>query len=306
MNYWKGKRVLVTGGNGFLGKHLVKSVYRAGASVIVAAGDFQYREVVLENYLAARPDIVIHLAAQIGGIGKNIERPAEMFYGNMLMGIQVIDAIRSLSNVKLVMMGTACEYPANAPLPIAEESLWQGYPAKSNGPYGIAKRALYEMGRAYREQYGLNIIHLLMTNLYGPGDNFGDGSHVIPDMIRKLIDAKQKGLSEITFWGTGTATRDLLYVGEAVDGIMLATEHYNGEDPINIGSGIEHPISEIAHRIALIIGYDGEIKWDTSMPDGQARRVLDVSKAQAFGFDSDLSLQSGLTRTIKWYLEKSL
>lgn len=302
-NFWDKKRVLVTGGNGFLGKHVVRRLAGLGASVDIAAGDLRHPTDVLENYLYVQPEIILHLAALSGGIQKNMQRPADMFFDNMKMGMEIIKAARSL-DAKLVVMGSACEYPKLAPTPIIEKDLWSGYPEETNGAYGIAKRALEAMGRAYREQYDMNIIHVLSANLYGPGDNFGDGSHFIPAAIKKCIDAREDRHDSLTLWGTGNATRDFLYVDDAVDGILFLAEHYNSGSPINLGSGQEQTIHDVAEKINLLTGFNGELLWDTRMPDGQPRRVLDTRKAKALGFEAKTSFEDGLRETIKWYTAK--
>ena len=304
MTFWKNKRVLVTGGNGFLGKHVVRRLANFGASVTIAAGDLRHPTDVLENYLYAKPEIILHLAALSGGIQKNMQRPADMFFDNMKMGMEIINAARNL-DAKLVVMGSACEYPKLASTPISEKSLWEGYPEETNGAYGVAKRALEAMGRAYRQQYDMNIIHLLSANLYGPGDNFGDGSHFIPAAIRKCIEARNAKRDSLTLWGTGNATRDFLYVKDAAEGILLAAEHYNDSAPVNLGSGRELSIHDVAEKINLLTGLNAELLWDTSMPDGQPRRVLATNLAkEKFGFEAKTLFEDGLRETISWYQEK--
>jgi GDP-L-fucose synthase len=299
MTFWLGRNVMVTGGNGFLGRHVVERLRGLGAYVMVPTRDTDLRETIsAESLFRYNPDVIIHLAALAGGIQKNIQRPADMFYDNMKMGMEIIHAGKR-SGVKIVVAGSACEYPKVAPVPLKEESLWSGYPEETNGSYGIAKRALGAMGQAYRAQYGTNVIHLVLANMYGPFDNFGEGSHFIPAMIKKCMDKERQS---ITFWGTGQATRDMLYVGDAVDGVLLAAEHYNEGEPVNIGTGRESTISNIAYKIAVLTGYKGRIDWDGTTTDGQPRRVLDVSRAkEKFGFEADTLLEAGLSRTIEWY-----
>lgn len=304
-NFWVNKNVLVTGGNGFLGKRLVLRLADRGARVCIAAGDLCNRENVLYNYWVSSPQIVVHLAANAGGIQKNIDKPAEMFYDNMMMGMNILEIGRH-TDAKIVMMGSACEYPKYSPTPIVEESLWDGHPEETNGAYGVAKRALEAMGRAYREQYDMNIIHILSANLYGPGDNFGEGSHFIPAVIKKCIEAREDRWDNLTLWGTGNATRDFLYVDDAVDGILFLAEHYNSGSPINLGSGQEQVIHDVAEKINLLTGFNGELLWDARMPDGQPRRVLSTRKAKALGFEAKTQFEDGLRETIRWYRKEKL
>jgi GDP-L-fucose synthase len=306
MNFWFDKRVLVTGADGFLGKHVVKRLARLGATAIGSTGDLRERTTVSYNYWAATPEIVIHLAALSGGIQKNMQRPADMFFDNLQMGMNIIEVGKNFSTpVKIIMMGSACEYPKLAATPIKESSLWSGYPEETNGAYGIAKRALEAMGRAYRAQYGTNVIHLLSANLYGPGDNFGNGSHFIPAVIRQCTEARKAQKDSLTLWGTGKATRDFLYVDDVVEGILLAAEHYNEPAPVNLGSGRELSIYEVAEKINILTGFNGELLWDGKMPDGQPRRVLDTKIArEKFGFEAKTLVECGLRETIAWYSEK--
>ena len=248
-------------------------------------------------------DVVIHLAARVGGIGFNKKWPATLFYENAIMGLQLMEAARLHRVSKFVVVGTVCAYPKYAPVPIKEEDLWNGYPEETNAPYGLAKKMLLVQSQAYREQYNFNSIYLLPVNLYGPGDNFDpEQSHVIPALIRKMVDAKESGASEVTVWGTGKASREFLYVEDAADGIILATESYDSPEPVNLGSGNEITILELANKIKLLAGYKGRIKWDSTKPDGQPRRCLDTSRArQKFGFEAKTDLERGLADTIQWY-----
>ena len=248
-------------------------------------------------------DVVIHLAARVGGIGFNKKWPATLFYENAIMGLQLMEAARLHRVSKFVVVGTVCAYPKYAPVPFKEEDLWNGYPEETNAPYGLAKKMLLVQSQAYREQYNFNSIYLLPVNLYGPGDNFDpEQSHVIPALIRKMVDAKESGASEVTVWGTGKASREFLYVEDAADGIILATESYDSPEPVNLGSGNEITILELANKIKLLAGYKGRIKWDSTKPDGQPRRCLDTSRArQKFGFEAKTDLERGLADTIQWY-----
>jgi GDP-L-fucose synthase len=302
-------RVLVTGGTGFLGKHLVQKLWERGGYDVQVAElkdfDLRYSGHVDEMYERTEPEIVINLAASVGGISANIARPAEFFYNNLMMGMNVLEGARAYGVQKFVQIGSACEYPKNIPVPFKEADIWHGYPEDSNAAYGIAKRALLTMGQAYRKQYSMNVIHLLPTNLYGPGDNFGENSHFIPAMIERTVQAVKNNLPAIKAWGTGSATRDFLYVEDAAEGIIAAMENYNSGEPINLGSGREHTIKETAQKIAWLSGFEGEILWDTSKTDGQPRRVLDVSKAKEFGWEASTLLEAGLARTVEWYRAKS-
>jgi GDP-L-fucose synthase len=311
MNFWHNKRVLVTGGNGFLGKHVVTLLWQRGG-LDVRVGrlqdyDLRYSGQVDEMFERMEPEVVINLAAAVGGISANISQPGRFFYDNVMMGMNLIEGARKYGVEKFVQMGSACEYPKYAPKPLKETDVWNGYPEETNAAYGIAKRALLTMGQAYRQQYGMNIIHLLSTNLYGPGDNFGEGSHVIAAMIKKFDDAVYNDQSHVELWGTGNATRDFLYVKDAAEGILLATEYYNDEaSPVNLGSGRETSILEAAQKIAGLSGFKGKLLWDAEMPSGQPRRFLSTSLAkEKFGFDAKTSLEDGLEGTIKWYQEKS-
>lgn len=305
MTFWENKKVVVTGGDGFLGRKVVDGLNHRGVIPYVVQYDLRETANVGRMYFENRPDVVIHLAATVGGIGKNIKQPGKMFYDNLKMGMDVIE-IGKRYPAKIVIMGSACEYPKNASIPLQEDFVFDGPPEGTNGAYGIAKRALLTMGQAYRQQYGMNIIHLLSTNLYGPGDNFGEGSHFIPAAIRRCIEARDTRKDSLTLWGTGNATRDFLYVKDAAEGILLAAEHYNGVQPVNLGSGCEQSIHDVAERINLLTGCNAELLWDTRMPDGQPRRVLDTSRAKSlFGFEAKTSFEDGLRETITWYQEKS-
>ena len=305
---WPNLKIMVTGGAGFLGRHIVTKLQESGCGQIFVPRfeDYDFRHpydatLALDSF---GPDIVIHLAATCGGIGANAHRPATFFYDNLIMGANLIDAAHKWGVNKFVQMGSACEYPGDAPVPTRETDLWKGYPDKTNAPYGVAKRALETMGRAYREQYGMNIIHLLMTNIYGPGDDFNlSTSHAIPAIIRQCIEAEAEGLASIKLWGSGRATRDLLYVKDAVEGILLATLYYNEPEPINLGSGREISISDLANLVGHITGYHGQFEWDTTKPDGQLHRVLDTSRAKRFGFTAKTTLEEGVARTAEWYKE---
>lgn len=306
-DHWSKQRVLVTGGTGFLGKVLTRKLSERGVREIHVPRSVEYdltREDDVEKlFVDVNPDVVIHLAARVGGIGLNLERPADLYLSNLLMGTYLIEAARRRDVEKTVLLGTICSYPKFTPVPFKEEELWNGYPEETNAPYGIAKKALLVHAQSNRAQYGQRIIYLLPVNLYGPGDKFHPSvSHVIPALIKKCVEAKESGASQIEVWGTGKATREFLYVEDAAEAIALATEHYDGADPINIGAGREISIKEIAGLIASIVGFDGELVWDPTKPDGQPRRGLDTSKAeQAFGFKAQTSLEDGLRQTIDWY-----
>jgi GDP-L-fucose synthase len=303
---WNGKSVVVTGGHGFLGSFVVERLKTRGCKVHVPRSreyDLVEREACSRLYEDARPDMVIHLAARVGGIGANQENPGSFFYDNLIMCVQLMEEARLRGIEKFVAVGTICAYPKLTPVPFKEEDLWDGYPEETNAPYGLAKKMLLVQGQAYRRQYGLNAIHLLLVNLYGPGDNFDPGSsHVIPALIKKCIDALDSGASSITLWGTGKPTREFLYVDDAALGIILAAEKYDKPGPVNLGAGFEISISELATLIARQTGFNGEIIWDTSKPDGQPRRSLDTSLAlKEFGFKAETTFEEGLKRTIEWY-----
>jgi GDP-L-fucose synthase len=306
-----GRRVMVTGGAGFLGRHVVAKLEAAGAGVFVprsADYDLRTREGIERALEAGRPDLVVHLAAVVGGIGANRENPGRFFYDNAVMGIQLMEAARLAEAEKFVQIGTVCSYPKFTPVPFREEDLWNGYPEETNAPYGLAKKMLLVQGQAYREQYGFNVIHLIPVNLYGPGDNFDPASsHVIPALIKKCVDAVETGEDHIDVWGTGSASREFLYVDDAAEGIVLATERYSGAEPVNLGVGREITIRELVALIARLTGFEGEIRWDSTKPDGQPRRALDTSRArERFGFVALTSFEDGLRRTIQWYLARGL
>jgi len=302
-----GKRVVVTGGAGFLGSYVVRKLEERGCREIFVPRsrdcDLVRAEAVQKLYADAKPDIVVHLAARVGGIGANMRNPGSFFYQNLMMGVQLMEQARLHGIEKFVAIGTVCAYPKFAPLPFREDDIWNGYPEETNAPYGLAKKMLLVQSQAYRRQYGLNAIYLLPVNLYGPGDNFDpEYSHVIPALIKKVFDAKERGEKSIVAWGTGQASREFLYVEDAAEGIVLATEKYDKADPVNLGAGFEITIRELAELICTLAGYDGEIEWDTSKPDGQPRRCLDTSRAkQEFGFAARTDLREGLKRTIAWY-----
>lgn len=305
-----GKRVLVTGGYGFLGSRVVKQLQQAGAKVHTFHRDMFNlldRVSVHELFRIIKPEIVIHLAATVGGIGDNVARPADMLYDNAMMGLHVLDACNNFSVEKLVMIGTVCSYPRYAGLPMLEDDIWNGYPEKSNAPYGIAKRMLLAGIQSYRQQYGLNAIYLVLTNLYGPGDNFDlETSHAIPAIIRKMHEAKINNEPAIRLWGTGKPTRDMLYVDDAAEAIIMATEKYNKPEPVNIASGVERSIRDIAETIGFELRYDGQIIWQREKPGGQPRRVLDTSRAsREFGFTASMPLSIGIERTVDWFLEQT-
>ena len=301
------KRICVTGGGGFLGRRVVATLRERGCEDIYVVRKSEYDLVrgsdVDRLYRDARPDVVIHLAAVVGGIGANRENPGLYFYQNLMMGAQLIEGARINGVDKFVQVGTICAYPKFTPLPFKEEHLWDGYPEETNAPYGIAKKALLVQCQAYRDQYGLNAVYLLPVNLYGPGDNFDPNtSHVIPALIKKFVDAAEAGARTVEVWGTGAATREFLYMDDAAEGIVLAAERYDGREPVNLGSGMEISIRELAELIARETEFRGEIVWDASKPDGQPRRALDVTRAERlFGFRARTGFMEGLRQTIDWY-----
>lgn len=303
--FWKHKKVLVTGGSGFLGSHLVNLLKELDPKEVFTPGSFQYdlRNLDACKEVVADKDIIIHLAGIVGGIGFNLSNPATMFYDNLIMGTQLMEQARIAGVKKFVAIGTICAYPKFTPIPFKEEDLWNGYPEETNAPYGLAKKMLLVQTQAYRKQYNFNAIYLLPVNLYGPGDNFDlQSAHVIPSLIRKVDNALDKGDSQITVWGTGRPTREFLYVEDAAKGIILATQAYDKPDPVNLGSGMEVSIRELAEKICGIVGFKGEIVFDSSKPDGQPRRRLDVTRAKGeFGFLASTSFDKGLRRTIQWY-----
>ena len=307
MSFWEGKKILLTGGTGFLGSFVHEKLLKRGVNEddikIPRSKELDLRK--WENCVKAVKDIdiVIHLAARVGGIGFNRKYPAILFYDNAIMGIQLMEAARQEGVEKFVAIGTVCAYPKYTPVPFREENLWNGYPEETNAPYGIAKRILLVQAQAYRQQYGFNAIYLVPVNLYGPRDNFHlEHSHVIPALIRKMVDAKKRGKRKVVVWGTGNASREFLYVEDAAEGILLATEKYNKPDPVNLGTGKEIKIRDLVNLIAELTGYEGEIVWDTSKPDGQPRRCLDTTRAEKeFGFKAKTDFREGLMKTIEWY-----
>jgi len=332
-NFWKNKRVVVTGGAGFLGSFLTEKLAQLGAGDILVPHiehyDLTDRNEILRllkdvrQPLEKRPEhlkpdnlpqfkpastdpahtVIIHLAAHVGGIGANREHPAEFFYDNLIMGVELMHQAWKDGVEKFVAIGTVCAYPKFTPVPFKEDDIWNGYPEETNAPYGLAKKMLLVQAQSYRQQYGFNAIYLLPVNLYGPRDNFNlASSHVIPALIRKCIEAQKEGRHEIEVWGDGSPTREFLYVEDAVQGILLATENYNGSEPVNLGSGYEIPIKDLVELIARLTGFKGKLVWDVSKPNGQPRRGLDVSRArQEFGFQAGTSFEEGLRRTIDWY-----
>ncbi|MBS13357.1 MAG: GDP-fucose synthetase [Gemmatimonadetes bacterium] len=307
MKFWSDKRVIVTGGSGFLGTHVVDALRERGCRHIVVPRsndyDLRHQANVIRLYRAHRADMVLHLAAAVGGIGANRSHPGSFFYDNLMMGVQLMEYARQFEIPKFVAVGTICAYPKFTPVPFREEDLWSGYPEETNAPYGLAKKMLLVQSEAYRQEYDYNSIYLLPVNLYGPGDNFDlETSHVIPAIIRRCLEAKEADAPSIRLWGDGSPTREFLYATDAAEGILKAAEHYNDSASVNIGSGHEISIHELADEIKALTGYTGEIVWDTEQPNGQPRRCLDVSRAkQKFGFESQVGLKEGLKRTLEWY-----
>lgn len=306
-DFWKDKRVTVTGGAGFLGSFLLEQLAEKGVQDVFVPRIEDYDLTVLEDQDRmlddAKPDILIHLAALAGGIGANRARPADFFYKNLMMGVPLMHKAWEKGVSKFVAIGTICAYPKFTPIPFREENLWEGYPEETNAPYGLAKKMLLVQAQAYREQYGYNAIYLLPVNLYGPRDNFNlETSHVIPALIRKCVEAQMRGDDEIVVWGTGMPTREFLYAGDAARGILLAAEHYDGAEPVNLGSGMEISIRDLVELIVRLTGFEGRVVWDKSKPDGQPRRALDVQRAKDwFGFTAETPFEEGLRKTIEYY-----
>jgi GDP-L-fucose synthase len=301
-----GATVLVTGGTGFLGRQVVAELGEAGAEVVgvgSADADLRYRGEIDRLLEEVAPSAVVHLAAVTGGIGANRAQPGRFFYDNAIMGIELLESCRARGIEKVLVSGTVCSYPKYTPVPFREESLWDGYPEETNAPYGLAKKMLLVQSQAYRQEYGFNAIHLLVVNLYGPGDSFDlESSHVIPAMIRRFVEAHDSGASEVVLWGDGSPTREFIYVRDAASAIRLALEHYEGAAPVNIGSGREISIKELAETVADAVGYTGAIEWDTTKPNGQLSRRLETSKARdLFGFEAGTDFSDGLAETIAWY-----
>lgn len=307
MGFWDDKKVIVTGGAGFLGSFVVKKLQEKNCMEIIIPrrkdNDLRNVEVIKKLYQTTKPDMVIHLAARVGGIGANQKNPGTFFYDNAIMGINLIEEARKIGVEKFVTIGTVCSYPKFTPVPFKEEDLWNGYPEETNAPYGLAKKMLLVQSQSYRDEFGFNGVFLIPVNMYGPGDNFDyESSHVIPALIRKFVEAKVSSDSSVTLWGTGKPSRGFIYVEDAAEGIVLGSELYNDREPINIATGVEITIKDLAELIKKKIEYNGEIIWDTSRPDGQPRRQLDVSKAEkAFGFRAKTSFDEGLDKTIEWY-----
>lgn len=307
--YFKNRRIVVTGGAGFLGSYVTKGLKDRGCEQILIADIDKYDLCKVEDikrmYDELRPDVVIHLAAVVGGIGANREHPGEFFYKNLMMGVQLIEEGRLRNIEKFVAIGTVCAYPKFTPVPFKEDDIWDGYPEETNAPYGLAKKMLLVQSQAYRQEYDFNSIFLLPVNLYGPRDNFDPASsHVIPALIKKCVDAIEAGDDAIDCWGTGSASREFIYAEDAAEGILLATEKYNGPQAVNIGSGFEITIKDLVEMIVELTGFKGEIRWDASQPDGQPRRCLDIMRAKKlFGFEAKTAFEEGLKKTVKWYRE---
>jgi GDP-L-fucose synthase len=305
--FWESQRVLVTGGSGFLGRAVRRTLEPQSPAAVAAptSAEFDLRDPLAVDRLLGevRPSLIIHLAARVGGIGANMARPADLYLDNLLMGTYVVDAARRHGVAKTVVLGTICSYPKFTPVPFSEDSLWEGYPEETNAPYGVAKLAQLTQVRANRAQYGQRAVYLMPTNLYGPGDKFHPAvSHVIPALIKKCVDAQESGADHIEVWGTGSASREFLYVDDAAEGIVLAAERYDDPEPVNLGTNEERPIRELVELIAGLVGFGGEIRWDTSKPDGQPRRRVDPSRAkERFGFEAQVPFEEGLRRTIDWY-----
>ena len=306
-SYWQGRRVCVTGGAGFLGSYVLEGLRQRGAGEVfvplIEEYDLVRPEEVRRMLADARPDVILHLAAHVGGIGANRQHPAEFFYDNLMMGVELMHQAWKAGVEKFVALGTVCSYPKFTPVPFSEDSLWDGYPEETNAPYGLAKKMLLVQAQSYRAQYGFNAIFLIPVNLYGPRDNFNPASsHVIPALIRKCLEAADEGRDEVVVWGDGSPTREFLYAGDAAEGILLAAERYDGPAPVNLGSGREISIKDLAELIARLTGFEGRLVWDTAQPNGQPRRALDTSRAEAlFGFRAQMAFEQGLRRTVEWY-----
>ena len=307
--FWQDRRVCVTGGDGFLGKVVVRKLRERGAQEIYVPIypqiDLTKPEDIDRVLEESQADLIIHLAAQVGGIGANREHPAEFFYSNLMMGVQLMHKAWERGVDKFVAIGTICAYPKFTPVPFKEDDLWIGYPEETNAPYGLAKKMLLVQSQSYRQQYGWNSIFLLPVNLYGPGDNFNPASsHVIPALIRKFVEAKEAGQDEVIVWGDGSPTREFLYVEDAAEGIVMAAEGYNDSDPVNLGSGMEISIKDLAEKIARMTGFEGKLVWDTEKPNGQPRRCLDTTRAkERFDFEAQMCFEIGLQNTIDWFVE---
>jgi len=307
MKFWEDKRVVVTGGAGFLGQVVVGQLKTKGCKHITVPRSSQFdlrkTSAIRKLYAQASPDMVIHLAAVVGGIGANRENPGKFFYDNLMMGVELMEQARQMEIAKFVAIGTICAYPKFCPVPFKEDNIWDGYPEETNAPYGLAKKMLLVQSQAYRQQYGFNSIYLLPVNLYGPRDNFDPkSSHVIPALIRKCVEARERGDDHITVWGTGRATREFLYVDDAARGIVLAAEKYNSSEPVNLGAGFEISIKKLTDLIVKLTKFEGQIIWDKTKPDGQPRRCLDTTRARKeFGFEAKVSFEAGLKKTIAWY-----
>ncbi|MGB7581444.1 MAG: GDP-L-fucose synthase [Sedimentisphaerales bacterium] len=308
-DFFKNKRIVITGGAGFLGGYIIDGLQKRGCENILIPKIEDYNFVNLPDcfrmYDDMKPDIVIHLAAVVGGIGANRQHPGKFFYENLMMGVQLIDQARLRKIEKFVALGTVCSYPKFTPVPFKEDDIWNGYPEETNAPYGLAKKMLLVQSQSYRAEYGFNSIFLVPVNLYGPRDNFDPASsHVIPALIKKCVDAIDAGDDHIVCWGTGSASREFIYASDAAEGILLAAERYNGPEPVNIGAGFEITIKDLVEKIVKLTGFKGQIRWDSSKPDGQPRRRLDVSRAKKlFGFEAQMAFDEGLKRTIDWFCE---